>query len=1417
MTDNLLSGAKSIISDAPTAIALLDLKLCYLSVSPKWRLDFGLGNAEIAGKALYDLSPEISHAWRPLLQECLKTNKTIDNQAHTLIRQDGTAKLLSWCIKPWLAPNDTISGFIIYSEDLTDRKETEAKLQESEIHFRRAFENSAIGMSIIDLEGQWVDVNDTLCKILGYSKDELLGRNFKPITHADDLAIQMELKKEILSGLRNSYQMEKRVYHKQGHTFWVSISSSIIRDAQGNPKHFISQVEDISARKQADRELQEEKKLLRTLIDNLPLNVYIKDLQSKKTLANRAEYEFMGAQSEADILGKDDFELYPYDIAQSFIESDREVFASGIPLLNQESLIKRKDGSEKWYLLSKIPLKGDTGDIKGLLGISYDITERKKFEKELLDTQNLLNQAEAISNTGSIEINFKTGKRKWSNEFYRILGLEPNSMEASAEAFVSFLHPDDKEKYLRWFYDSVGKRVNSADIETRIIRADGEVRTIFVYGIGIISEQDIPEKIFGVIQDITLKKQAEEKTAHAQNLLERAESIAHIGSAEVDFKTKKAIWSKELYKILGEEPATDDLKFGVINKYLHPDERTKYWQWVEHGLQNKSQVDQLESRIIRTDGTERDVMIYGYVEYDVLGIPDKIFGVFKDITDDKKILRELQTSKQVYQSLFYKNPSAVFSVALNGHFTSANQAFIDNTEFNIEDLLLKNFADITNPSEANKVLAFFADAKNGFTRQFESKVITGTGKTLVVSVIFIPIVVDNLITGVYGIANDISEVKRQEAIDKLEREIWDYYNNKHNSIEAIILLLLQGLEKIHPNMLCSVLKYSEGKLYNWASASVPKGYIDAIDGFTVGMGVGSCGTAAYLREKIIVKDIGTDPLWKGFKDLAYQFNLKACWSSPLIDSNKNLLGTFAIYHNTVREVPPDEEQSIERARIILTNIIENKKAEEELNIKEKAIASSMSGIGMTDLGGRVVYANDALAKMWGCTNKDELIGKTLEEVFDGDGSAKTVAALHKYGNKKGEAIGRKIDGTLFNVAFSSNMIYDEKGLPVRIFGSYIDITENKLNEKALKQSHELLEKLTDQVPAAIYQFRMAADATMSFEFMSSGITKVIPGVTPAQMKENVRLGFSMIHPDDIDLFRQTLFASRENLTEWSIQYRIVTKQQNIIWHKVTAQPEKQDDGSVVWYGYFQDVTAQKSQEQEREHLILELSQHNKDLRHFSYITSHNLRAPLSNLVGLVNLIDDMQVADSMLAELLKGFKTSTLLLNDTVNDLLKVLTVKDNLSIKQEDIELSTVFDKISSQIKLLIDNVKPEIVFDCSACPMVTFNKVYMESIFLNLITNAIKYRSPKRPLKITITSHPDGDNTMLIFADNGLGIDADRYKDRIFGLYQRFHNHPDSKGFGLYMVKSQMEALGGKAEIKSAVDIGTELILTFKNKSNT
>jgi signal transduction histidine kinase len=103
------------------------------------------------------------------------------------------------------------------------------------------------------------------------------------------------------------------------------------------------------------------------------------------------------------------------------------------------------------------------------------------------------------------------------------------------------------------------------------------------------------------------------------------------------------------------------------------------------------------------------------------------------------------------------------------------------------------------------------------------------------------------------------------------------------------------------------------------------------------------------------------------------------------------------------------------------------------------------------------------------------------------------------------------------------------------------------------------------------------------------------------------------------------------------------------------------------------------------------------------------------------------------------------------------------------------------------------------------------MESIFLNLFTNAIKYKAPNRNLVISIHTEDRADKILLVFEDNGIGIDVKRFKDRLFGLYQKFHNHPESKGFGLYLIKSQIESLGGSIEVESTVNVGTKFLIKF------
>ncbi|MCW3109512.1 MAG: hybrid sensor histidine kinase/response regulator [Segetibacter sp.] len=245
----------------------------------------------------------------------------------------------------------------------------------------------------------------------------------------------------------------------------------------------------------------------------------------------------------------------------------------------------------------------------------------------------------------------------------------------------------------------------------------------------------------------------------------------------------------------------------------------------------------------------------------------------------------------------------------------------------------------------------------------------------------------------------------------------------------------------------------------------------------------------------------------------------------------------------------------------------------------------------------------------------------------------------------------------------------------------------------------------------------------------------------------------------------------------------------------------------------QNITEQKRNEAEKEMLIEELTQNNSDLRQFSYITSHNLRAPLSNLLGIIKLLDTSLITDPMTTLLLQNFEECTLQLNDTVNDLINVLIIKNNVNAKKEKLDIRKTFERVVHSVQNVIEQKNTAIITDFDNTYEVLFNRSYLESILLNLVTNAVKYSSPKRTLEIKVRTEKTADGVRLYFSDNGLGIDLQRYKDRIFGLYQRFHDHADSKGLGLYIVNSQIRVMGGEIDVESEVDKGTTFIITFKN----
>jgi len=448
--------------------------------------------------------------------------------------------------------------------------------------------------------------------------------------------------------------------------------------------------------------------------------------------------------------------------------------------------------------------------------------------------------------------------------------------------------------------------------------------------------------------------------------------------------------------------------------------------------------------------------------------------------------------------------------------------------------------------------------------------------------------------------------------------------------------------------------------------------------------------------------------------------------------------------------------------------------------------------------------------------KKEAVGNTSQWWFDNihpEDSIKMSIKLYSFIEQKTEKWQdeyrfRCANGSYKFVLDRGFLVKDENGTAIRMIGAIQDISKQKEEEQRLKLLETVITQSKDAV--IISESEKSIGKIPKIVFVNNAFTEM----TGYKFKEVIgKNPIFFMGKKSIKNEIPNLFKAFRNKEEYKFETANYKKDGTEYWVDFSMIPITNKEGEHShWISIQKDITEDKRQEKEKEQLIRELTQNNKDLKQFSYITSHNLRAPLSNLTGLLNLLEDIPIENLELEEILNGFSSSTHLLNDTINDLVKVVIIKDNPSIEKEEVLIQYVFDKVIEQLHFLISTQKPILNINLEQAKVLNVNKAYLESILLNLLTNALKYKSPKRALRIFISSSELDDNTIINFSDNGIGIDLERNKDKIFGLYQRFHDLPDSKGLGLYLVKSQVETMGGTIAVKSEIDKGTSFTITFK-----
>lgn len=275
--------------------------------------------------------------------------------------------------------------------------------------------------------------------------------------------------------------------------------------------------------------------------------------------------------------------------------------------------------------------------------------------------------------------------------------------------------------------------------------------------------------------------------------------------------------------------------------------------------------------------------------------------------------------------------------------------------------------------------------------------------------------------------------------------------------------------------------------------------------------------------------------------------------------------------------------------------------------------------------------------------------------------------------------------------------------------------------------------------------------------------------------------------------------------------RYLTKEGEIVWLSWTSMPDV-EDGFV--FAVAKNVTEKKLHEEERRIFTDNLTKINEDLQQYTRMTSHDIRSPVTNLLSIFSLLDVSKITDPETQELVGLLKKTSERLHETVNNFVDVLIKNDKLDPVVEELNLTTCLRTVKSSIASLIRDSATIITADCTAFKSISFNKAYLESIFLNLITNAIKYAHPDRLPVIKIFTAINNGIYQLIIQDNGQGFEMDKVQDKIFGLYEVFHQDKGGKGIGLYLVHTHVTAMGGEISVESQLNEGTTFTISFKSQ---
>jgi PAS domain S-box-containing protein len=1059
----------------------------------------------------------------------------------------------------------------------------------------------------------------------------------------------------------------------------------------------------------------------------------------------------------------------------------------GIPLSGFPVRVKGKSDGYHWLEATFTNLLDEPG-INGIVANFRDISHHKQAELSIKESEEKYRSFFEHSVDG-ILLTVTDGRILAANPAACRM-LQMTEEEICEAGRFGIVDPEDKRVGV-----AIKERQKKGHVKAEVtfIRKDGSkfpgevTSSVFICATG-------EKRTSMIIRDLSERVKAEEekeivlqKLRAQSEKLQTAQRIAKLGYWEQDLENNSLFWTEEVYRIWGRDRTDFPPSFNSLLKTIYPKDLDKFLRENSSAMAGLRNLD-LEHRIVLPNGSVKWVHERGALTFTESG--KRIFeGTVQDITEEKLNRQRLITSEARVRGILKSQTNYLIRVDLAGNYSFCNDKFLKDFSWIFED---------KNPI-GKLALSSVEESSHNKLKEVFRKCLSQP--------------------------NTVVQVE----IEKLQKEgdkkftFWDFIcvtDPEGNPVE------IQGVGiditdriKAERSLLESnqryqlVTKATSDAIYDWDCKTGKIVWSDnycKLFGYSSDLAPADCPSWAlkvHPEDQHILEELysvleGAKKFWKA----EYRY----CRHD----------GTFAHVLEKGTIIRNSEGEAI-RMVGALRDISERKEAMQKLMRSEARhrgiIQSQTNYVVRIDLQGNYSYCNRKFVENFSWIyEKEELLGEDSMISVMSYHHERLAEVSQKCLSSPGEVFQVELDKpgkndrvkkTLWDIVYLADTTHENGEL--QCVG--IDITARvKAEQENLFQAN-LLDKIgqaviaTDSEGIITYWNRAASEiyGWAMEEVLGKNILRVTPSLK--SRKEG-----------------KTIMKTLKQGKTWSGEFLVRRKSGAEFHAQVTNSPFFDENGKFKGViGISSDITERKIADNKLLNLnkslrnyTKELVAANKGLEQFSYIVSHNLRAPVANIIGLGDLINNEDYPDDLKQQLLEEIINNIGRLDSIIKDLNDILKVKEDISEKREKIDLNNLVKTIISGVERLIDQEEVRVITNFSEVPEFNAPKSYLHSIFSNLILNSIKYRRPDVDLVLELSSKVKDGKVIFEFLDNGMGIDLEKKGNQIFGLYKRFHSHVEGKGMGLFMVKTQVELMGGKISVDSRVNEGSRFVLEFKEE---